>query len=132
MKWALCFHVFSRILIIITTLKFRPLKSEQGARLTKKKWFIISEKTKKEDWFYYGHYVISITKQCYLLSFTHTKYTHFGKNLIHKVFLVLSSVSFVPLVRFNEYMCLTLIILNLSSCQPFSHTFHWTKINSLS
>ena len=29
-------------------------------------------------------------------------------------------------------MCLTKIILNLTACQLFSHTFHWTKINSLS
>ena len=29
-------------------------------------------------------------------------------------------------------MCLTEIISNLSVCQLFSYTFHWTKINSLS
>ena len=45
---------------------------------------------------------------------------------------MLSSISFVPLVRFWEQMSLTKIILNLTACQLFSHTFHWTKINSLS
>ena len=58
--------MFSRVFQDFDNLQhsslIRPLKSEQGARLTTKKWFLISEKTKKEDWFYYGHYVISITK----------------------------------------------------------------------
>ena len=65
-----------------------------------------------------------------MLSFT--KYTHFGKNSFCKFFFVLSSLSFVPLERFDEYMCLTYITLNLSACQLFSYTFHWTKIKSLS
>ena len=65
-----------------------------------------------------------------MLSFT--KNIHFGKNPICKFFFVLSSVSFVPLLRLKEYMCLTEITLNLSVCQLFSYTFHWTKINSLS
>ena len=71
-----------------------------------------------------------LVSQLHLLLFT--KYTHFGKNPICKFFFVLSSVSFVPLLRLKEYMCLTEITLNLSVCQLFSYTFHWTKINSLS
>ena len=47
-------------------------------------------------------FVMDIPKKCYLLLFM--KYIHFRKNLIHNFFFVLSSVSFVPLVRLKDYM----------------------------
>ena len=39
------------MILIIITLKFRPLKSKQGAKLIKKNWFLISEKMKQNTVF---------------------------------------------------------------------------------
>ena len=72
-----------------------------------------------------------LVSQLHLLSFT--KYIHFGKNPICKFFYVLSSVSFVALVRLKEY-----IVSYWNHFKPFSvpaifvHFSLDKNINSLS
>ena len=61
-KWALFFLVFFHDFGNLQHSSLGPQKIKKGAKQTKKNWFSISEKTKKEGCFRYGHYVMSITK----------------------------------------------------------------------
>ena len=83
------------MILVIITLKFRSLKSKKGAKLPKKKLVFNFRGNETKHCFLVWTYQNNVT--CSLI---YEVQPFWKKNLIHKFFFVLSSVSFVPLVRF--------------------------------